>query len=454
MKNDASSFRKIFVQGETHLAFWNYVSKGIGAAGPLFIFATFSFHTFGVYQLVLAIYAIISDVVHDLFAQVVNNDLIRLTAEGKDGEAKRLFWEHVCFRCALVVAVWAVLFFGAPFFFKNFGNEIAGWMRLLSFVLLAETARRIFLALLNMRLQFRLTARRAALQEFLQLAAIAYFYFFAVLGIKELIISQLIMTAGSAMFFAIPALKAYQPWKKVQAASHELFFTILRTYGFWIIMQAPFKDFNGKVRPFLIKFFLGTEAFGLFSIANTMMSSLRGLFPVRTLSTLIPWKINSDDFTESFFGRGIKYYFLMSMVITGGGFAAAMLGIPLFYPHLTSSLSVFSILLVTIPFFPFSKILNIFLVATRRQKTLFSYTFFQNGLSFAGLVLLLPLFGVHGAAVAEVLSVALPTMARYRMLVKERVVPRLALRTIVSVDAEDRAFFFSLLKYVRPRRFQ
>ena len=103
---DTFSFRKSFARGELHMGFWSFLKKGTGALDSFFILSSLSLYQFGVYQLLLSLYAILSDFFHDVFSEVITNDIARFIGEGREDKAKRLFYDYLlCFRILLSLYV-------------------------------------------------------------------------------------------------------------------------------------------------------------------------------------------------------------------------------------------------------------------------------------------------------------------------------------------------------------
>ena len=124
------SFSRSFIHGELHLGFWSFVKKGTGALDSFFILRSLTLYQFGLYQLLLSFYGILSDFFHDVFGEVVNNDLARFIGEGKEDRAKRLFFEYALFRLVMAGIPCVGLFFGAPLFSFRYGSEMIGWIRM------------------------------------------------------------------------------------------------------------------------------------------------------------------------------------------------------------------------------------------------------------------------------------------------------------------------------------
>src|SRR3989344_3796379 len=87
------SFKDKFVSGESYYAFWNFVSKALSLVITFITISTLTVYQYGVFQLILSTYSAFMDFL-GVGSGVVNNDILRNVSEGKEREAKQLFFEY------------------------------------------------------------------------------------------------------------------------------------------------------------------------------------------------------------------------------------------------------------------------------------------------------------------------------------------------------------------------
>jgi len=443
------SFSRSFIHGELHLGFWSFVKKGTGALDSFFILRALTLYQFGLYQLLLSFYGILSDFFHDVFGDVVANDLARFIGEGKEDRAKRLFFEYAVFRLVMAGIPCAVLFFAAPLASFRYGSEMIGWIRMLAFLFLADAAVALATLLLTLRLQFKVLAPRATLQRLFQFLTLGYFYFFSNLGIREIFLSQIAGAVGVTLLLLPAVVKGFAPWRRVGAYPSFLGIRIIRSYGKWAIPSSLLNDFTGKVRPWLIRLFLSTEAVGIFGIANTFISALKDLLPTRTAEVLVPRRVRDPAMLARFYHFGTKYYVWFALLLSVGATGGVPIAIQVLFPKFTPSLPLFYVMLIIVPMFAFVKPMSFFLVAFRRQKFLFWQTFAKNAFWTASFLVLVPTLGILGLGVVEVLTNALIVMLRYRYLKKEGLIERFTPAMLATIEEEDWTHFSSLVRHVR-----
>lgn len=443
------SFKKSFMRGELHMGLWSFLKKGTGALDSFFILSSLSLYQFGVYQLLLSLYAILSDFFHDVFGEVITNDITRFIGEGREDKAKRLFYDYTIFRFGMALIPCIAILFLAPVIgrYYGYGADFISFVRLMSFLFVADAVVLIATLLLKLRLQFAILAPRATAQKFIQFLVLACFYFFSHITIREIFLAQIIGSLGVVAVMLPSLLGSVAPWRAIAPSRGLLMPSIVRSYGKWALPQSFLTDFTGKIRPWLIKLFLGTEVVGLFGVANTFISAVKDLLPIRTPGLLVPRRTDDPAAMMRFYRYGTKYYVWLALALCIVAAGGVPLVIYLLFPKFSSALPLFYLLLVSIPIFAFTKPVSFLLVAFRKQEFLFWQAVFQSALSFILLMMLLPIAGVAGLAYTEIISIAVSGFLRQRFLIREGLASRFRLHTLLTVDAEDRTNLTSANKY-------
>jgi len=434
---DNFSFSKVFISGETHLAFWSYIKKILTVADSFFILKSLTIYQFGIYQILLAGYAVFSDIFHDLFQSVVGNDIARLIGEKKEGLAKKLFKQYVIFRLFTALIPFIFFFFFAEVLPIHYGEEAKKWIHILSLLFLVDAINLIFSMILNNRLYFRVMAVRPSLQKIVQFIFLSYFYFFSTLTIDKILYIHVLTPLIVVILLSPYFIKALGVWRNIQSSSENIFWKIITTYGFWEIPQLAFKDLIGKVRPFVIKFLISTEAVGLFGIANTALSLLKDVLPIRTINTLVPRKIAEPKYLEYLYIYATKYYTLLAIILATVGAILYPIIVTLIFPAYEKSIPIFFILLPTLIIFAFTKMISVLLLAKRRQKFLFFQSANENILNIALMVILAPIFALSGLALSTTLSEFTIDISRYVFLVKRGFIKRYPFSRLLSYDEND-----------------
>ncbi len=438
------SFSHSFIRGEAALGFWAFAKKGVGAVNSFLIISSLSIYQFGVYQLVLAAYSFASDFFHGLFATVTGNDLMRYVGEGREDKAKKLFFEYAAFRLIMGLIPAVILFLLAPKLSFRYGPEAILWARLLAPLFILDAVAPLGILLLKLRLNFKIFSAQPTIQKIAHLGILAYFFFFAQLGIKEIFIAQILAPVIAFFILLGPIINAWRVWRATTAFSSRMLWLVVKTYGKWEIPQFCFSDINGRIRPWLIKLFLNTESVGIFGVAYTFVNALKDLLPVRTLGLLVPRKVRDKEYFNQLFLYGTKYYTLMSLALVVLGSFGVPMAIYIFFHKYLSSIPLFWLLLPIIVIFAFTKMINIMLVAQRRQKFIFYQSILQNGLNLLFLIFVLPLVGLWGLPLAEVLSSLIITVAKYVYLKRTKFIDSFPFVRLFAWEERDKIIWRTL----------
>lgn len=417
---------------------WGFVKKAFGFVDSFFILKSLSLYQYGVYQLLLSFYALISDFFHDLFGQVSTNDISRYMGEGKHSEAKRMFFEYTLFRLFMAVIPTVVAFFTAPYLSFRYGPDAILWIKLLALLFVVDAVLNLFSTFLKLHLEFKVIAVRPSFQKLIQAIILGYFYFFSVLSIKEIFLAQLIAPSVIIIIMLPVVFRVYQHWRFVPMAKEGLLSKSVFAYGLWEIPQLATRNLVGKIRPWAIKLFLNTEAVGIFGVAYTAVSILKDFLPVRTLTTLVPHKAASPEGMRALFFYGTKYYVLLSLVLFFCGLVGYPIAIKMFFPNMADSIPLFYVLAPIIVLFAFTKIANVFLVVRRRQKFIFFNSVLEHGLGVLGIFVFVPWLGVIGLGFAECFSALLAVIIKYSYLSRTKFIEKIYIKDFFKYTEMDK----------------
>jgi len=443
LMNKSLSFTDKFITGEAYFWFWNLVSKGIGFVNTFFIISSLSIYEYGVFQLLLATYNILSDVI-STGGGAVGNDVLRLIGGGKEDKAKRLFYEYNRWRVGLSILFFAAFFFGAPLLSFRYGPDFIRLIQILSVLFLVEIFLLISKSILKMRLYFKEVASRSAIGKLVQLAVLAYFFFYAALGTREVLISMIAASFLSTLFQLPSLLRAYRPWRGLATPRESLLFPLLKSHGKWAILRQFASDFSNKIKPWLIKLFISTEAVGVFSVATQMVNVFKTFLPTNTLATLVPRSLTEQARMKNIFVFGTKYLVLLGIVFVLAGWVAGPVAVGLFFEQYVVSLPFFFVLMLLLPIQSFWRIVDIYLVAFQAQKFFFFRTGLRAGLSFLSLLIFLPLFGLWGVVIHDLMIPLVMSLVSYYYLFRIRPIFWFSFKSIFSFGTEDKIMLKNL----------
>ncbi|MEK7088289.1 MAG: oligosaccharide flippase family protein [Patescibacteria group bacterium] len=438
MPKQNHSFLKKFIGGEASFGFWDSVSKVIGLVNTFFIITALSLYQYGVFQLLLSVYAIFSNFLA-LGGGVVSNDILRFIGEGREDKAKKLFFEYNWIRIVASLLAATFLFFTPEVLARWYASDAVAFVRLLAGLLLLELAYSIFKSILSYRLQFGLVASRATLYKFAQLGILAFFFLTHRLGVREVIYSMMFGSIVSTFILIRPILRSYGKWRGLPMFKENIIFWVFKNHGKWEIFQQFTAKLTASLQPWIIKTFVNTEAVAIFSIAQTMAITIVGFYPTKTLGTLMPLKVNEPAQMQKIYNYAAKYLFLLAIVMAIGAAVAGPAAVYLFFPKYIPSLPYFFVLLLYLPINALSSTTSIFLVALRRQRDLFFQKVFK-AITAIPMFFLVMFFGLWGMTASHLIFAFTLFCTAYIFL--RRVPPGFTLewRNFFRFGAEDKIF--------------
>ena len=420
------SFMAIFLKGETISTFWNLITKAIGLLNTFLTITSLTLYQYGVFQLILSFSGMPSDVLN-LGSGVVSNEMSRAIADNRVGDAKRLFLEYSFVRIIMTIIAWATIFFGSIYLFSNYDLDFVKDMRVISFLILSEGAFVLIRLLCLVRLKFSVVSMRYTINKAIQSVILIYFFLQGNLGLKQLIWSIVIASALSVIAVSFGFFKVYFKWKDVKISNKILLFDIYLVYGTWDTVRQFINKITFRVKPWLIKLFIGTEAVAIYSIAETIITTIQDLIPSNTMQSLVPLWIKDKHLSVKMFSYGIKYFVLGGIVVSLVSLVIVPPIINTFFSKYNESIPLFYLMLLNVPIFASGIIIGNYIIAFRKQKYLFFLHLFRNSLALLIIILTIPYIGLWGLALEFVLIPLIMVITNY-----------------LYTKSEDKGFHFDL----------
>lgn len=406
------SFMAIFLKGEAISTFWNLVTKAIGLLNTFLTITSLTLYQYGVFQLLLSFSGVPSDILN-LGSAIISNEMSRAIAENRLGDAKRIFLEYSLVRIIITFVAWAIIFFGSVYIFSSYDLDFVKDMRMISFVILSEGLFVLIRLLCLVRLKFSVVAQRYTINKAIQSIVLIYYFVQGNLGLKQLILSIIIASSLSVLAVSYQFFKVYFKWNHIVITPNVLLWNIFISYGTWDTLRQFINKITFRVKPWLVKFFISTEAVAIYSIAETIVTTIQDLIPSNTMQSLVPLWIKDKHLSVKMFSYGIKYFVLGSILVV----ISAMVVVPpvvyAFFSKYAESIPLFYFMLLNLPIFAAGIIIGNYLIAFRKQKYLFFLHLLRNSLTLGLIVSTLPIIGLWGLALEFVLIPLIMVIANY-----------------------------------------
>lgn len=443
------SLTQKFVSGELQFGLWGIIARGIGWANSLFIISALTVYQYGVFQLFLSGYAILMEFV-SWGGLAAGTDILRFAGRGDEARAKRLFYEYNGLRIITALILWALLFFGAPMLAFRYEPNFIELVRIMSFMLLGETALAMVTTVINLRLNFRALASRRAIGKSFQLAILAGFFLFGTIGIREVLLSLVIGHILATVILIPAALRAWQPWRGIRIErGPSILWKIARAHGKWDSIKNITSQFGTRAQPWLIKIFVNTEAVGLYGVAMALAEIVMQTVPRNTMNTLISKIFFDKERSQRVYTYAVKYLLIWSVVGAVGAAIVAPFAVSIFFPQYIPALPLFYLLLLAVPMKSLQWISDLFLRMFRQQKFAFVRMIGRNTAFFASLLILLPLIGIWAVPITEVLVRLSVLSVSYNHLLKLRPEFRVTRKMLFSFGLEDQKILGGIITNIK-----
>lgn len=417
--------------------------KGFTVLYLLIVLKQLSLYQYGVAELVLSIAGLLAIFILPGLHYVVVADMSRERGLGDEKRSREILHDYVRLRYVCALIPWALLFFGAEVVSHYYNEEISTMIRLLSFTFLTGPIKTAIQIVLRVQLKFKETALLSFMDEGYKLliAACAVLLLgWGPLGIiVAYVFSDFLSTLTALFIWRKTVSQVFPPLTYVRDNTDERFYSILLTHGKWGILTNSLGGLGNTIRTWVIKFFVGTEAVALFSVAQGLFLQTSTLFPLsQVVAPILFENFNDHNKLSHMVSKGIKYQVAGYFIVACGVVVGAPLLIWYLFPQYTGSLVLFFAMLPALFPMAFSGFFSMLFVAKQKQRNLFEVTVLRT----ISIALLSPLFvwwfGVIGVSI-EVLATALIfALERYRK--SKILLPgfMLTIREFVYFDDYDR----------------
>ena len=431
------SFAERFIRTNLLSRFWGSTTGVVGLGTSFLTLTALSVHQFGLYQLVLAAFALADIFSVNFFDEVVRNDISRALNDGKKELAKRLFHELTALKVGLGIALAISFFLFADIIAVRYDKDIGVYIRIISFLIAvraAQSASALFLgAVVSLR-----GMGAAAIEEISKLSLISAFFFFSNLTIERVLLSTLIASSAAFLYVGIAFWNEYRALFRGITALHEFQFKkVFQKYGLWVLMRNAVKRVARPFRPWLIAALLNSEAVALYTLAANLVTMVKNLFP-HINPSLLAWEINNGRRLSYIFSRGLKYAFIYGVVLAAASFIFIPLLTEFFLPKYLAAMPLLFIFLISVPFHGVQDLEMAVLTSLREQRILAARLVAEIMIGTGLIILLVPFFGLLATAVGPVTAIIWRTWYLHRQIVKKYPELRPNMSVFWQFDRDDR----------------
>lgn len=441
-------YRKI-IFGETINSIFIALTKPLALLNAFIIIGILSLHDYGLYTLVLSFQALVSGFSVNFMDNLVLNEMNVAYGEKNQQRGEKIFREFVRIKIGIGLALTMAIFFGASLVGNYLGSEVHAWVKIISFLFIIDNIKSLLLIFFQYRTKFFFASVYSFVYEALKIILIGSV--FLLKGDVEVVSILMITVITHVLILPVFLLLLIgKGWKKTQAEQEERtslvkgdLFQLAKNYGGWALARYYLLNFYQNMRPWLIKFYLGTEAVALFSVALSFLGSLKSLVSFNALRVFLPRALNNEERMQGIMFRGSRYITYLYGVLFLFGMGAVPAVVFTFFPKYASSLPYFYIMAFSMLFYGMTAIVSQILYSLRRQKDLFSISLICLVCTILLTALIVPIMGLYGFAFEFFITQVLTLLLSYTYLLRYKPNLRPSLRQLFCFDAYDRELWMA-----------
>jgi len=394
--------RGVVARGIAISAAGNMSLRFLDAGIAVLLLRLLTIFEFGLYQLALAAYNFSTGFFLSGLENVVVNDVSQNLATN-EAKAKSMFSFYVYFLTLTGIILWAIFFFGSDLL-RSWFPVGSGYLAMVSFIFLLAPLETMFKLKFQILLDFGWATAFRVLRDISRLVVMGGFFWFSSFGVSGALWSLV----GAVAIPVLIALIGYRRqgllkilnFAEIKETANDLFLH----HGKWALLDDFASNSGSNIRPFLIRWLVGTEAVALFAVAQKLYAYTLTLFPIRDILTPVLPRFSEDlKRLKSHINRATKYATFAFLALAVVSAIAAPIIVYVLFPKYIPSLPLFYILLIGMPWFGFRAVVQPAFYAMKQQRILFMLTILRIIIVTLIGIGLMKLFGVYGAAMETLL---------------------------------------------------
>jgi len=436
------SLTRVIGEGTIFFTLKNWLMKFVGLANVFLILRYLSVYEYGLNELVLSIIPLFSLFMLPGLNATVIADLGIEKSKGNFAQMKAMLRSYFWLRVCLSLIVWIIVFIGASLISSFFHKDIILMIKIVSFSFLVSPIRDLFAIIFTLNLNFLQQALLSLFGELGKLFLLVALVFYADFGLDGVVAAAVFADLIAILVLLVSFIKSYNTiFHNIKAISLPFFYW-LKSHSLWGISSNYLSNFGGNINIWLIKFFLGTEAVALFSLASGLISHTVSLLALGdVVSPILSQFVEQKDKFLKLINKSIKYQFLFYSVLLVVAFVVFPPVIVWLFPKYQSAIFLFRIMLFSLLVIGFANVFTSIFFIKKAQKSFFYATLYKYIFMIACSFILIPYLGIVGVGLVYVLTVFFFVLERYRII--KKILPEftLSIKSLLSFDELDKMLF-------------
>lgn len=322
------------------------VNKVLVLANVLIILNHLTVFNYGVAELVFSMASMASIILLPGLTATIAADMGVERGRGNTARMKALFLQYVLLVSGLALIAFSLLYFGSAVVAAFSGNaSIQSYIQIVAWTLLISPLRSVSQMLANVHGRFVDQALYSTFEEVAKTVTLVLFFFVFGMGVEGLLYSVVASQIVAVVLFIPRTISGYWYFGSATAEKQYRFWQLLGSHRKWSILAGYVGNITQNLQLWIIKFFLGTEAVGLFAFALGIYSNVSSLLPFSSVfASLAPRYIEKKQQFIGLIRSSVKAQFLSALVLI----VATFVGLPILMIILPKYLPAMSLTLVLI----------------------------------------------------------------------------------------------------------
>jgi O-antigen/teichoic acid export membrane protein len=428
--------------------FWNTLfnisSKVVGIAIAAIVLTRLSVYEYGLIELILSSVAVLNIFVLPGLSSTVVSDMSVEIAEGNGLAAKSLLRSYFNLQVVLALLAFSLIILMGSFLGK-LSHTSSIYFFILSFNFITSPFRSLFITAFSVSHEFFKRNAFSFFEEVSKLAIILVFLFSKKIEVGTVILSSVLAPVIPIIIFSPFLIRTLKSFNFGLNKSFPIKYYIFN-HGIWGVFTNYANNFGQAVRLWLVKFFIGTEAVAVASLAQTLMAHTLSIFNFQSVLGPVLSRYTNDIKRLSILAvKSVKYQMVIFVLLAVFVAIAFPLLLVLLFPKYEPVIPIFTIMLISVIPHSFAVVLSPLYNTFKAQKELFSSVMLKNGFIVLYSAIFLPVFGIYGVAFEYVLTILTFTVERYRRIKRRLPDFSISPKNIFSFDENDE-FVFQMIK--------
>lgn len=435
-------------RGAAWLASTTLLTKVVGGFSILLILNHLTMYEYGFAELVITAVPLLSIFLLPGLNSTVIADMGLEKGRGDLPRMKGLLFSFLRLQILFSVLVFSMVFFGGHALAVWYGKKDAALLfEIISFSFLVSPIRATAQTLQSVYFRFRQQSIQTMAEEVWKLLLLLVFFYVLDMNATGLILASVLSQVLALISIALPLSRIDPLLWKVRAVHYSTFY-FLWHHGKWGIFSSYLGTVGKNIRPWIVKFFLGTEAVAIFAVVQGLIGHTVSLVPLDSVvKPMFPQYVHTKERFYRFITKAVKYELLGYIVVSVAAAAFSPFLISWFFPQYVSAVPLFQVMLIMLISSAFDTIFTGVFYALQAQRNLFWASVYKLFLALLIMPPLLHFFGLFGIAYANIIVNYLYVWERYITL--KRLMPDFTLewKSFFTIDDTDRAIVTQIRAY-------